>query len=53
MVMGDDDGWLFVCIHYNFLLQEKMFKGCITKKKMGILQNNVFMVYLYKYETNN
>ncbi len=51
VTMVDDVGWWFVCIHYSFLLQEKMFKG--RTKTMGILQNNFFMVYLYKHEMNN
>ncbi len=52
--MVDDDGWWFVCIHYSFHLQEKMFKGSTTKKKtMGILQNYFVMVYLYKNGKNN
>ncbi len=47
VMMVDDDGWRFDCIHYIFLLQEKMFKGSTTKKKtMGILQNN-FVRYIY------
>ncbi len=51
--MDHGDGWWFVCIHYSFLLHEKMFKGSTTKKKiMGILQNNFVMVYLYKNEKN-
>ncbi len=54
MVMGNDDGWWFVCIHYSCLLQEKLFKGSTTKKKtMGILQNIFCMVYLYEHEKNN
>ncbi len=53
LMMVDNDVWWFVCIHYSFLLQEKLFKGSRTKNKNNGNITNKFMVYLYTNENNN
>ncbi len=54
VMMVDDDGWWFVCVHYSFHLQEKCLRVAqLRKKTMGILLFIFVMVYLYKHEKNN